>query len=805
MANDKIELNKREINRRNKANRTISGNLNKLLSQLNVSAYGAPTNNDVERLNKEFDEILQNETNSLNRSVSGEDTTSFIGNLFSSNKSAMMRDGDLLTQLNNIFDDTSNEGTIQSFINDQYRNRLLKQSDLHEIASQLIELREAILVTRDAITSSEMIEGKMSRTLKFTDTGTNRGDDQIPIVEAMEKKFKLQDKIKNFIVPNTLEYGEYYAYVIPYSKIFGDFMKIKDNTNFGYNMYHESGESFHEYKEKTLLEFVTEASNGIKGVNKDIHTLFESTYENKSTDVVSRTDVKKMNIENEGIFTEGVKNMMSHITICNDPLPINILEEGFGSIDFFKNNCLDENFNEKYDIEIDKIGADSYFNQVMNASNGLYEIPKNPRGGSTDTSSKAYQKQFKNINDCYLRMIDPIHLIPVKIMTKTIGYYYIKNEEISPETGMITSSLYYNRFDDQRKNQTVVDAIATKIVMSFDKEFLVKNEKFKDLIVEALQYYNLNEQRVRFQFIPAEYIVPFKIQEDVDGNGTSILDPSLFYAKLYLMLLLFKIMSIILYSNDQRINYIRTSGIDTNVRKKVEEIARKKDEKRITVMDLFSYTSLVNKLGVGAETYMPTGKNNERGMETDVIAGQEVQMNTDFMNDLRKSYILGTGVPDAIMNYLNEADFAKSLEIANTRFLGRVVSYQMDFNEGITDLYKRMMKWCTTLNPSDIDGFEFSFNQAKNNNLQIRSDALQNFDANANWIISQYIGQANMDNPKNEPIVRAMKKALAKLLMNNLNFNDIDRLWRDSNIEGLDVLLKPVGAESDDDVDLAGL
>jgi hypothetical protein len=115
------------------------------------------------------------------------------------------------------------------------------------------------------------------------------------------------------------------------------------------------------------------------------------------------------------------------------------------------------------------------------------------------------------------------------------------------------------------------------------------------------------------------------------------------------------------------------------------------------------------------------------------------------------------------------------------------------------------MKWCTTLNQSDIDGFEFSFNQAKNNNLQIRSDALQNFDANANWIIAQYIGQANMDNPKNEPIVRQMKKALAKLLMNNLNFNDLDRLWRDSSIEGLDILLKPAGAESDDDVDLAGL
>ena len=59
--------------------------------------------------------------------------------------------------------------------------------------------------------------------------------------------------------------------------------------------------------------------------------------------------------------------------------------------------------------------------------------------------------------------------------------------------------------------------------------------------MEALNYYDLNEQAVKFQFIPKEYMVPFKIDVDEDGDGTSMLDGSLFYAKLYLMILLFKI------------------------------------------------------------------------------------------------------------------------------------------------------------------------------------------------------------------------------------------------------------------------
>lgn len=798
-----------EINRRNRTNRQISGTINGLLHQIGAASYGAAESDDVSYLNSVFNDLLKNETDKLNR-TGRSDTASFISNLYKDTKITGFQDADTVAQLNNIFDDSSNEGTIQSYITDQYRNRLLKQADLHEVASQLIELREAILIVRDAICASDIVEGKMSRILKFSETGNNHPEDLIPIVESMEKKFKLQDKIKNFIVPKTLEYGEYYVYLIPYSKVFGDFMKIKDQHSLGFNMYRESTGTGSLFTETTLKDFI-ESTND-EEFSKDLQHIFESSVyidENdlQKTSVISKTDNSK---SKESIFkeyTDYVDSLMEHVTICNDPLPINILEEGVESAEFFTEKFLDEEFNEKVDINVSNIGTDNYFNQVMKSDYdaGTYAAGTGGNRSKRDTTDTRYDKMFLNIHDCYMKVIDPIHLIPVKIMTKTIGYYYVKCEEIAPETGVVSSSLYYNRFEDTRRNGTLVDSIADRIVKCFNKEFLRKNEKFKDLIVEALQYFNLNEQRVRFQFIPAEYIVAHKVQEDENGDGTSILEPSLFYAKLYLMLLLFNIMSIILYSNDQRINYVRTSGIDKNVRRKIEEIARIKQQRSITVMDLFSYTSLVNKLGVGAETYIPTGRSNERGIETEVIQGQDVNLNNDFMNDLRKSYILGTGVPDAIINYMNEADFAKSIEMANTRFMGRIVSYQMDFNATITEMYKKLMAWSTNIDSTDIETFEFSFAQSKAGNNQIRSDLVQNFDAFATWCAGMMVGTANVDNPENTDTVNAFKFNLAKEYLPMINFDQIKELYKKASVDGLETTLKPKGKDSEEEEDLAGL
>jgi hypothetical protein len=295
--------------------------------------------------------------------------------------------------------------------------------------------------------------------------------------------------------------------------------------------------------------------------------------------------------------------------------------------------------------------------------------------------------------------------------------------------------------------------------------------------------------------IPKEYVTEFKINVDEDGHGHSMLENSLFYAKLYLMLLLFKIVTIITKSNDQEINYIRTSGIDKNVYNKAQQIARQKQARRITINDMFSYTGVLNKIGAGSAIYMPLGKNGEKPLETEILSGQTVDMNNDLMDTLRNNYILSTGVPSAIMNYLNEADFAKSIETANTKMHGRTINYQIDFNEPMTLLYQRLLRYTTNIPEEIIASVRVKFPEPKGTSNITTQDALNNYQSLQEFLVKVYFG----DSPDDDAHVKQFISEIAKLHLPMVNFEAIDEIYKNSKIPATEKKLVPEDDDLGDD------
>lgn len=752
-----LHLTKRQASQINRGNRNLSGNINALMDNLNTMTHGTPRSDKIDGLSDEFKSLMTAEIADIAKKADG-DTTSFITKLFSENNKKMAT---AFKDVENMFN--SNDGQLHAFINEQYRNRLIRQADLHEISSQLIELQQAITITRDAIVSADIVDGHMSRTLKFdTDIDGTAGNEYIPIVEQMEKTFKLQKKIKNFIIPRSLEYGEYNAYCIPYSKIFEDFSKNRSSNK---NQYVSLSESV---QGRTLYDIMNDKSRSNLS-----STIMESVGIPDSYEGKSQSDIKN-DINKE------LKTYLENITISNDPIPLCILEEGVGSSREYFNEFVESHITEDNKEEIS-------FQKIMSGiDDGVHLI-------NSDNKKRTSKKgeSFANIKDCYVKLIDPMHLLPIKIMDETIGYYYIQEEDITPLSGILTSTMYYDRYDNRRNENNVLSSIAETIVAAFDKKFLEKNMKFKKLIVEALNFFKLNNRKIRFQFIPKEYIIQFKVNENENGEGVSMIEPSLFYAKLYLMLLLFKIMSIILNSNDTKVNYIKQSGIEANVANKIQEIAREKQKRQITMADMFSYTTLVNKIGQGTEMYVPVGKSNERGIETEILSGQDVQLNNDLMEMLKKAYISGTGVPDVLMNYLNEADFAKTLELANNRFQGLVVSLQLDFNEQITAFYKAIMKHATTIPENVIDSFSFNFIQPKASNGTVTGDLINNHNAVQDFLLNMYFGdQSTSDDPKVTNQMIKFKKLLAQERLPMLQWEKLDEIFKKATTDGIAETLK---------------
>lgn len=746
-------------------------NINNLIGQANLSLYGTDRTSDVDSLNDKFQSILSNELTGIT-GKEGNDITSFLSQVVSADNK--YRAGEDI--LNNQFNDLSgNEySSMQSFIYDAYRNRLLQQSDLHEVSSQLIELSEAIMITRDAIISADTVEGRLNRSITFENIDDDEIDNYNSIVENMENKFQLLEKIKNFIIPKTLEYGEYYVYIVPYSELFNKFQKQKTRniTNTGI---------LRRFNESTVLE----GFNDTKKENKltELDMFLEDCYNKYHIRENGKYSDKKSsdNRINKDEFKSDLKNIMENIIISTDDIPIPFLEEGLESIEYINNQ----------------------HNSVVTEDNTLFKkvIKNNKTDGGVKISKKG---EFDDIGDCYVKMIEPTKIIPIKIMNTILGYYYVQDEDITPLSGAVSSSLYFSRFNEHSRQQTIIDSLAERVVQQFNKPFLKNNLKFKEAIVDCFNYYNLNENRVKMQFIPAEYIVRFKIDEDIDGNGTSMIKKSLFYAKLYLMILLFKIMSIIMYSNDQKINYIKQSGLDKNLANRVQEIARLQQSRQINISDLFSYTTLINKVGNGNAVYMPTGRSGERPIETEILSGQDVQLNNDLLEMLKNAYITGTGVPAAILNYLNEADYAKTVEQNNSKFNARVINYQLDFNPIITDMYKRIMKWSTNIGEEKISNFNFTLTQPRSATANAKAELISQFNTMTEFLTGLlYPDPGQAENPDSlNAEIREFKKLYAREQLPMINFDDIEEMINKAALINKERKLKPDpknGNDGDDD------
>ena len=707
----------------------IDSSYKDIVDDMSLSLYGTNQSSDTKDLDDTFNSILKQEIDSVVRHTSG-DNVGLLAKLVNDSKKSDLGISD--KNIETILGSDSSE--VFNFISTQYQNRCVKQNDLHEVASQLVELREAINVTRDAIVSANVNEIGVSKKIDFKNIDEEKSITALNCIKELEKKEKIDKKVKNFIVPKTLEFGEYWVITTPYSKIFSDFEKKKK----------EHGDSI------INMANVLESTGNEEDKNEeDMRILYESYFDRPVT-------IKDENIKKEyESFKEDINTIYENITTDNSSYAVAIDKYGVESIEEL-HTILESSKNE-----------DSPTKDIFKQVNGIDD-------GVVGDDSKKKTENYENISGCHIQLTDPMHMVELKIMDKVIGYYLIEEEDIQPISGLVSTTLYYSRFDENKRQKTIIDGLVERIVKSFDKKYLETNIELKEIIANALMYFDLNTKKLRFKYIPVEYVTKFSVNEDENGNGVSIIEPSLFYAKLYLMLLLFKIMSIILYSNDVRVNYVRTSGIDKNIANKVQEIIRQKQSRQINLMDMFSYTTLLKKLGSGSEMYIPTGRSNERGVETEILQGQEVQLNTELMEWLKKGYVLGTGVPSAIMNYLDEVDFAKSIELANTRFNGRVVTYQGDFNDSLTEFYKKLLKFSTTIDEDVIDSLQYILSAPKHAEVQLKTELIQSFDVYKNYFINLFFGDVGAQEPANANKIKLFTKGLSKKFLPMINIDEID-------------------------------
>ena len=573
--------------------------------------------------------------------------------------------------LDNLF--MSGEGSIFNTFQERFRNKALLFNDLEIISEQLVELSEAINTTRDDIVSSDDVGADISKSLTFSVDGVeeDKYDELVEEVKKQEQIHGLNYIIREHIVPKTLKYGEYFVYIIPESKLY-------------------------ENSQKKKLEL----TNGASMEAADAKIFLESLK-------LDRSNPNYKDIKPDDMVTY----LSENIKINNTDMPLPLME------------------NDNMMGAMKDLAQFNSLNVMLKQNKGK----KKKEQGENKYSSLGFSdgvKSFKvddwsDVKGCYIKLLDPKKVIPVKLMNYTIGYYYIHDTELDVTNhhckyGHRFSNILDSMTDKTTDQQNLIANIADAVVKSFNKQYLNDNMEFKELIINSLLYNDMYKRKLHYQFIPGDHICRFSINEDENGNGQSMIYKSLFYAKLYLSLLVFNMITYLTKSQDTVVTYVKTSGIDKNMINKTMDVARQWKSKQIGIGDLMDYSSIYSKIGTGRDLFIPEGESGERGLSWDIIQGQDVNMQDELMENLKQAFINGTGVPSVIMNYINEADFAKTLVMANAKHLRRVMMYQDNFNEDITSFYQKVLCYCTDIELEDIANFKYTLQRPKtlpNNNL----------------------------------------------------------------------------------------
>ena len=632
----------------------------------------------------------------------------------------------------------SKDGAIFSTFEERFKNKQLLFQDLEIITEQLAELNEAINTTRDDIVAADDLGSEISRSLSFSVEGddSKEYDELIEDVKRLEREYKLNYLIREHIIPKTLKYGEYFIYLIPEQNLYENAQKRKLEMTNGASM------------ESSAAEYLLESLNLDK----------------------SNPDYK--NLKAEDILEYVSENVRVNNT--NVPLPLLENKSMVGAMkdlqDFNNIGNLLKNLKKK-DNKKQKGVKDKY--STLGFSDGV--------------------KSFKNedwsdVKGCYIKLLDPKKIIPVKLLNYTIGYYYIHDTELDVTNHHCTHGHRFTNIMNSMSNkssnqQNLISNMADAIVKSFNKQYLNDNMEFKDLIINSLLYNDMYKKKLHYQFIPGDYVCRFSVNEDENGNGQSMIYKSLFYAKLYLSLLVFNMITYLTKSQDTIVTYVKTSGIDKNMINKTMDVARQWKAKQIGIGDLMDYSSIYSKIGTGRDLFIPEGESGERGLSWDVIQGQDVNTQDELMEKLKEGFINGTGVPSVIMNYINEADFAKTLVMANAKHMRRVMMYQDSFNEDITSFYQKILCYCTDIELEDIANFRYTLQRPKtlpNNNLV---DMIGYGDQILDFVEKSLFGQYAEETPDINVTKDLFRKEFSRKVLPMLPWEIIDEILEKVNLD----------------------
>ena len=706
------------------------------------------------KIQKILDSELQ-----LSNGVSNNSIVDFIAHISKSsdnNKSNKYTNNDFSEEIFN-----SDMGNLFEYFQDQYKNRYLELSDLKFVSKFIPSLGEAVKVTLEGVVGADDYSTSVNRSIDY---GT--GLTEIELDQAtkelvrIEKELKLLRNLKNVTYNRALIGGIDYIYAIGYEELFNEYEslkakgKFKDNPLGAKPMYStknngKNNSSPHGFNVNAneSTEYGFDDSLYISpSIDKDA---FFSALE--SSDIFDELDskIKDKTIKEIKKKYDANDEFIPNYTICDSDFLVEAIEG-------VSNLSTSSAYLDKYD---DMFGR-------VNISNIGGEVSYGVDGQSTNKPRNPRAVKYK-AKGTYIKFIDANHLVPIQIFDEIIGYFYIHDTTVNKKTirdrnnssnSLMTVSnniFNSNQLTEKKKDsalKVISDTVSNSIIQNFSNKFVNNNPQFKKLIADCIIANGMMNTNFQIQFIPAKYIIPFAINMDETGRGRSILQDSLFPAKLQLSLVVSKLLLYMNKAGNKTIAHIKKGPINIQGANQVQRAIRMMQESQITFPDLLSTNATFAKFNRDGNMQFPQSRSGDKLIEFEIQEGQHVDMKTDMEEWLDKNTVMGTGVPSVIMEYTDAADYSKSITTGQIKFAGRIASLQSDLEEPTTDLYKILIKNSSledNLKMKLINNIRFRLPRPKVLSSQNMVDFLQNIQQGATLQSDILMGTSDADKDPN--------------------------------------------------------
>ena len=653
---------------------TVQNSLDNLYSK---TYYSQPSNKqDLDSIKNKLDSSIDNIV-SVNMNNTGKGTMSTLYSRMQQNSPKLGgtndENGKKLEEL--INDNQVIESGLMGFINNtttvfDYDNKI------DTILKYMPRLQEALDTRKDNVLSADHFSKDF---INITSSNiSNDSETYNEHIKFIKETYKVQE-LTDEIYENASKYGEAFVYIVPYKKAVARLLRQKNNVRADLNI-----------KEGSII---TE-SGDVLSMDKLPNNISEDSFHELGLD----------NIELEcstGCINSVVENVMKFEKVSRS---LNEMSLNYESANFSEETILEsaENIRDVVKGRFDKTIKDdlSFEGFDDRGQDGLVDRDKAKR--------KTKDDKFINVPGTIVKLLERKHVIPIYIEEYCFGYYYIevdgpynpvgdydKMQDPTMSLKGSNSILSTNSMMDQsQKQNNIIRYISNQISNFIDAKFINANQDLRNEIYTVLKYnYDNNSShmnKIRVTFIPPDDMehVYFNMNKDTH-RGISDLNKAMFPATIYSAMYITHAIWNMTRAQDKRVYYVNQT-VDTNISKTLLNTINQIKKGNFGIRQIENINHILNITGMFNDYIIPRSPGGQAPIDFEVMQGQQVEWQNEFMTSLEEMAVNSTDVPMEMIQMRNSVDYSSQLTMSSSKFLRKVYNRQSKFQSNLTRIFNKI-------------------------------------------------------------------------------------------------------------------